>query len=224
MEGLDGARPRPWFGPTRGDVERALAARPDFIVPSLQLDRAPSTSRDVLARWTERFDSGPADPARLERMAALIDEYAPLAVPIPVDSQQPQVDAPEPFVILRHRSVGRLPRISIELAEGSFAVDLRHAGHRLVASLIVEATDEDGTVWSLRPTGAFEARPGLRARPRLMVYPSGRRTVRLVEASLPSGKGLRELRARLALPRPLQDAVVAEAETVEWDAVVSFDD
>ncbi|MEO0650605.1 MAG: hypothetical protein AAFZ65_08005 [Planctomycetota bacterium] len=224
VEAAGDARPRPWFGPLRGDVERALEGRPDFIIPSLQLESAPSTSREVLADWLERFDTGPRSPERLARLEAAFEEYAPLAVPIPVDSQRPNVDAPEPFVILRHRSAGRPPRLSISVEGRDFGVDVRHAGHRLVASLVVEVVDADGTVHALRPTGAFDRQAGVRARPRLLIYPSGRRPVRLASGRLPNALDPTQIRARLALPRQLHSAAAAPTETPEWDAVVPLSD
>jgi hypothetical protein len=222
-EAWEGQRTEPWFGSTAGDLVRALERRPDFIIPGLQIESAPTSVDSVLEDWVEHFDTEPDTPERRARLAELFGEYVPIGVPIPVDSEQPQIDAPEPFVLLRRRDFGKLPRLSLELDGERFVVDVRHAGHRLVASLVVEMVDTEGVIWSLRPTGVFDRETGIQARSRLMVYSSGPRKIRLLEARLPRNLEVAELRARLDLPRPLDHTVEHEAVDADWGASLTFD-
>jgi hypothetical protein len=216
-EPIAGTSPHGWFGPLRGDALEALRRRPGYILPSLQLENR-AGSRPVLEGWLSETLEREVNPAAREELSQLLGEYTPIAVPVPVDSHRPHVDAPEPYVVLQHRSVGDRPLLDLEVDGDSFKVELRHWGSRQVASLVVEAVDNAGRIYSLTPTGTFAEGGGRRARHRLLVYSSGHHPVRLVQAELPRDPELVLIRARLALPFASEASQLREALIEEWDA------
>jgi hypothetical protein len=204
-------RTAPWDGLPRADVAKALALRPDYIVPTIRFgDRAP-TAQEIATEWSKSLDIDPHKPQRSLGIRAELVNYELIAVPLMSPRTRPGLFPRNHFYLMRRRDLDQSPKLHVELKGRRFRVEVQHSGHEQLADLRVQATARDGRVWSLRPTLEFEPYSTLLARSLLMLYPTGERRIRLVEANLPAGFDAIELRAVLRTPMSTGDSLFTSA-------------
>jgi len=191
-----------WRGPRRVDVVEALAARPEYVVPWIESRLRPPTRDELVELLLERHDELGATPERSADLAAALEPYELVSVPIPEREADLTMPAGSPAFLLRLRSLGLSPRLSLipdDRAEPSrVTVQVQHDGHHQIAELEVQLELTDGSLVHLRPDGrSDEGR--VRARTETLLFPTGTRRVELFSLDL-TGREVRRVRARLLTP------------------------
>jgi hypothetical protein len=180
------ARTHTWRGVSRIDVVGALQHEVDYIVPligTLSLTDAPA---DFLHAWLERLDVvGPTDERARELMRALTG-FTLVSVPVPVRAADPRITSEQPFPLLQRRTRTLIPALELEIEDDVLRVLASHKGHQLVVDLCVRARLASGEEHYLRPTGSWSAGVPADARTSLLVFPTGSRSIHLVEARIPA--------------------------------------
>ncbi len=204
-------RARTWSGAPRADVAQALARRPEYIIPSIAFGNIAPTAQEIAAAWVQELDRFPDDPKRsLAIREELLSTYEMLAVPISVQGLS-RSQARRTFFLMRRRDLGLAPRLSVELEEGVFHVDVQHDSHEQLADLRVQLRDREGILWSLRPTGVFDGNSNLLARSSLLIHPTGQRSIRLLSSAIPEELRGGELRVILRNPGAAGRSLFANA-------------
>ncbi|MHC4375968.1 MAG: hypothetical protein ACYS26_05155 [Planctomycetota bacterium] len=194
-------RSRPWTGPARTDLVRALECDPDYIVPpDVFAERTPSM-KDWIEQWLEQYDEVGLTAERQNALAERLAAYELISVPVPIDSKRLDQRHDLPVYLLRHLRAGTRTQVSIELDDaGGFSVRCKHEGHEQVVDVDVVLTDTEGNYWHMRPTGSFVRDKPHSARTNLLLRASGGGLIRLVAGRLPEGKSFRRLQATLRNP------------------------
>ncbi|MEZ5978853.1 MAG: hypothetical protein R3F34_11590 [Planctomycetota bacterium] len=187
------------WGPTRIDLVAALRSEPQYLMPPVEIDDGAETVEDLARAWLVEFDRYGAEPGRVEQLAAILDRYELVAVPIPVHSSMPTVNSLEPLRILRHERIASPTELDVEVADGRVEVLARHDGHQQIGDLVVERIAKDGSVTRLAPDGAFVDDERVHARSHVLLFKSGWRWVRMISAPIDLD-GVAEIRASLAPP------------------------
>ncbi len=198
----DSAGTRAWSGRPRTDVVALLETRPEYVLPRIRFQTTTPSLATIAADWAEGIDSMGAPE---ERVAAIADEFeAYELITVPVDRRHVRygVLPRNRFFLLRRRDLDLAPRLHLRLDDesGWFRVEVEHHSPEQIVDLRVEATDGDGEVWSLRPTGVFERRPSITARSSILLFPTGMRRILLLRGMIPPEIDVRELRAVLRNP------------------------
>lgn len=174
-----------WSGAPRADVGEALSLEPDYIVPLIRFTNVAPTHQEIALAWLDELDR--PNPGRPKRRLGLFEDlmrsYELIAVPISPSGREGEWR--RPFFLMRRTDLGLSPELDVRLEQGVLRVDLRHRSHEQLADLRVLAHDREGRTWSLRPTGEFELDGGTLARTELLLFATGTRSVRLVEAVVP---------------------------------------
>ncbi len=213
LPGMD--RPHSWRGIQRVDPIQALSWSADYIVPAVGTLPESSEPRDFLNSWLEQF-SASEDQAR--DLIVALRGYELVCVPVPAKSSDPSEPSEHPFPLLRRKDLDLAPSLTIELEEGSFLVLVQHEGHQQVVDLFVQLIDTSDNRWSLRPTGEWVSDLEVDARTSILIYPTGPRSIRMLQAALPEGVVGTRLSAWLHNPGMEPDAVLSPvglAATVE---------
>lgn len=180
-------RPHSWRGAGRVDVVASLASDIDYVVPvigTLDLSDAPG---DFLIAWLERYDIiGPTEKRLRELRKALSSGFMLVSVPVPAESTVPSKPSERPFLLLQRKNIEMIPALSLEVADGLVRVHARHEGHLQVVDLCVRATTSDGRELYLSPPGTWTPSGPLDARTSLLIFPTGTRSIELVEARVPA--------------------------------------
>ena len=116
-------------------------------------------------------------------------------------------------LLFRRKDKGLRPDLRLSVAGGDLVVTMLHRTHVQIADLRVQATDALGRTWSCRPTGEWSETPSEKARPGLLLFPSGTRPVELFRARLPEasqGAAFVEVRVVLQNPGASQENVFAD--------------
>lgn len=213
-----GTRPAAWTRRGRSDVVAALAMHPDFVVPDVRPnDRAPSAAE--LARlWLAELDLRPRAQGRLAEVEDALSRYEMVTVPITIPTRGSGPFRSDSFRILRRKELDLRPRLEIRVSDREIRIGVSHRAHLQIADLRVLAIDARGRVWSLRPNGELAQGARVLARPGLLLYASGSRSIELVRSTLPAesdGSPLVEVRAVLRNP-----GVEAEDDFADASAVV----
>lgn len=192
---------RPWTGPARTDLVRALECDPDYIVPpDLFAERTPSM-KDWIGQWLRGYDEVGTTPDRENALAERLAAYELISVPVPIDSKRLEQRHDLPVYLLRHLRAGTRTQVSIEVGpDDRFEVRCKHEGHEQVVDVDVVLTDTDGNYWHMRPTGSFAEGEPHSARTNLLLRASGGGSIRLVAGRLPEGRSFRRLQATLRNP------------------------
>lgn len=210
-------RPAGWTRRERSDVVAALEMDPDFVVPEVRTgDRAPSAS-ELARRWLEELDHRPLAPDRLAEIEAAFARYEMVTVPITIPTRGSGPYRKESFRLLRRKELGLRPRLEIGLTGRELRIGVSHRAHLQIADLRVLAIDARGRVWSMRPTGELAEGARVLARPGLLLYESGTRSLELLRIELPDevdGSRIAEVRAVLRNP-----GVVGEDDFADVSAV-----
>jgi arabinofuranosyltransferase len=193
-------RTRAWEGLPRADVVKALAERPDYIVPSIRFGDVPPTAQEVATEWAKSLDIDANRQGRSMGVRNELIDYELITVPITHRYARPGVFPRNQFHLMRRKDLDRSPRLHVSLDGRRFEIEVEHRAHEQLADLRVTLRARDGSVWSMRPTGEFEPRADLSARTQILLYPTGERRIRLVAAELPENVDAFELRAVLRNP------------------------
>jgi hypothetical protein len=202
------ARPASWTRRERSDVVAALGMDPDFVVPGIDVaDRTPSAAE--LARvWTAELDLAPAerDPRAGERLAEVegaLSRYEMVTVPITIPTRGSGPYRDGTFRILRRKALDLQPRLEIASSGREIRIGVSHRTHLQIADLRVLVLDASGRTWSLRPNGELARGAACLARPGLLLYASGTRSIELLRATLPAEvEGAKLVSVRAVLRNP----------------------
>jgi hypothetical protein len=205
------SRTTPWDGLPRADVARALALRPDYILPTIRFGDTAPTAQEIATAWSKSLDIDPHKPQRSLGIRAQLVDYELIAVPLTSPWARRGLFPRNHFYLMRRKDLGHSPRLQVELEGRRFRVEVQHRSHEQLADLRVQVLSRDGKLWSLRPSLEFEERPSLLARTFLLLYPTGERRIRLVEAEIPPEIDAVEVRALLRNPIAAGDSLFAAA-------------
>lgn len=193
---------QPWYGTPRGDVVSSLKRRPDYVLawiddPEVEM---PPTA-DLMRDWLERYDRIGPTPEREAELVELIADYELIVVPVPARSSEPDLWSEWPVYFYRRRDLGLTPKLKVQVEDRTFAVYVKHRGHRQRIDLDVMVRDTSRGVWSMRPTGKYELdAPEVRARKQILLYPTGTRWLQLLSGEIPDGIDPQQLTAVLRNP------------------------
>jgi hypothetical protein len=206
-------RPAAWTRRERADVVSALGMRPGYVVVGTGPARKAPSLREVARQWLVELDDRPQGQDRLSAIESALSGYEMITVPIRSDTRGSAPPRNEPVLLLRRRDLELRPRLEIELKGRQFRIGLLHHAHLQIADLRVQATDDRGRIWSLRPTGELVGGGRTLARPGVLLYNPGTRTIELMRGTLPpeaEGAALVELRAVLRNPGSEGEHVFAD--------------
>jgi len=194
---------RSWNGPARTDVVAALERGPEYVVPLIADRLRPPTRAELIERWLSLYDDVGATPARRAELATALEAYELVAISTPEDEADLALSGETPSLLLRRRDLLLAPTLAVGVGGDRQVVRLQHAGHHQLVELEVRAELPGGEVRYLNPTGDFLTGPPLRARTELVLFPTGDRSVRLVDFRVP--KELAEARLVARLLNPFSD-------------------
>ncbi|MCC7014498.1 MAG: hypothetical protein IT454_18200 [Planctomycetes bacterium] len=203
-------RTRPWEGLPRADVAKALAERPEYIVPTIRFGETPPSAQDIAAEWAKSLDNEPHRPQRSLGIRSQLVDYELIAVPVTNPYARVGVFPHGHFYLMRRRDLQLAPRLNVELDGRQIHVDVTHRSHEQLAELRVEVRDRQGSLWFLRPTGEFVRAPEVSARTHLLLYPTGERHITLIRAHLPDELDAVEVRAQLRNPGAVGDSLFSD--------------
>ena len=202
-----GTRTFSWRGVTHVDVIASLRHdKIDYIVPlvgSLSETDAPA---DFLRSWLARYDIVGPTEERVRELVKALTGFMLVSVPVPAESQEPSEFSARPFPLLQRKELELTPNLTLEHEGGKLRVLARHEGHQQVADLCVRATLLDGRELYLRPTGGWTGPEQADARTSLLVFPTGQRSILLLEARLTAELAGAKLTAWLHNPGMRPDA------------------
>lgn len=181
----DHDRPLSWRGAARVDVVASLASEIDYIVPvigTLNLSDAPG---DFLIAWLERYDIVGHNEKRMRELRRALSGFMLVSVPVPAESRAPNQPSERPFLLLQRKDLEMIPLLSLEVRDDLLRVFARHEGHHQVVDLCVRATTSDGAELYLSPPGIWTQSNPLDARTSLLIFPTGTRSIQLLEARVP---------------------------------------
>jgi hypothetical protein len=180
-------RPHSWRGAARVDVVASLASDIDYIVPVIGTLDLSDTPGDFLVAWLERYDTiGPTEKRLRELRKALMNGFMLVSVPVPAESSAPNKPSERPFLLLQRKDIEMIPALSLEAGDGLLRVHARHEGHLQVVDLCVRVTTFDGRELYLSPPGNWMPSAPLDARTSLLIFPTGTRSIQLLEARVPA--------------------------------------
>ena len=198
------ASPGSWDRRERADVLAVLRQSEgfDYIVPLLApRERAPTVD-EIATAWLAELDLHPEDAARRPQIAAELSHYELVDVPVYGFLRGRMRPKGQSFYLLRHARLGQRPTIAIALDDGGLRVEARHKSHQQLVDLSIEARDERGRSWFLRPTGEVSPTP-VHARTALLLYNTGERAIELYRGeppTTPDGARVVEIEACLVNP------------------------
>ncbi|MAE28771.1 MAG: hypothetical protein CMJ87_07275 [Planctomycetes bacterium] len=176
----------PWIGPHRVDVVQALAQAPDFVIFTTALVSLTPAEEDIASDWMRRIDSERSRPGRLEEIVLALGPFELVGVPLAERRRRPDQHRGTALFFLRRRALGLAPTLTLAIDGGRLRVEVRHPGHQQLADLTVEAFDETGERWSLRPTGDWTRDQDVHARMGLLLSPTGSHSMLLAEEAWPA--------------------------------------
>lgn len=205
------ARTRPWEGVTRADVLEALAAKPEYVLPSLRFGELSPTAQDVAAEWVQSLDLLREKQQRALHLRSYLGDYELITVPVVGEGSRPGVFPRNHFRLLRRVDLGLTPHVSARIDERQLKIDVAHRSYPQLVDLRVQAVASDGRPWSLRPNGQWERVANIVARSSLMLFHTGDRTIRLLECSVPPELNGAEIQAVLRNPGAVGESLFSTA-------------
>ena len=212
-----GARPETWHRRGRCDVVAALGMNPDFVVPDVRPSAHAPSAREMAHLWLEELDADPRAEGRLAEVEAALARYEMVTVPISIPTRGSGPFRDGSFRMLRRKALDLRPRLQIACAGREVRIGVAHRAHLQLADLRVIAVDVRGRAWSLRPNGELAEGSGVLARPGLLVYASGSRSIELARLAVPAeadGSPIVEVRAVLRNPGAVAEDEFADASAV----------
>jgi hypothetical protein len=195
-------RTLPWSGRPRVDIVAQLERRPEYILPTIRFEStAPSLGR-ISEEWAEGIDSAGDPQQRAALIAGELRAYELITVPVDRRHVRYGVLPRNRFFLLRRSDLDLAPvlHVRVDEASGHFQIEVEHHSQEQIVDLRVQAIDDQGRAWSMRPTGSFERTPSLIARSSILLFPTGMRRVLLLEGALSAEFDARELRVVLRNP------------------------
>ena len=195
------SRLMPWAGETKVDLSLQLKESPDHLLLSyMHFEKLPS-ARQMLGRWLETWDIVGDTPERRQKVIEDLSHYRLVTIPIRLHGGDSVLGRLAPFFLLRRRGTELDPVLVLEkLQSGEVQVSVQHRGYALLADLEVIAIDSNGDEWYLRPTGEFTRTKDILARPDLLLFQAGTRSLELIRARIPSELNAVEILAALRNP------------------------
>jgi hypothetical protein len=177
-----------------------MERRTDYVVPIIGSLGEGAQPEVILSLWLTRYDRVGDTPERRQALLRALSRFELVSVPVPDKSYQPRVAPTVPFLLLRSRSLGLTPRMTIELERGGYRIMIEHRGHEQIVDLTVSIRDREGAVWNVRPTGELVQEPSVSARANLLLYPTTSRPIDLLRGHFPEWLDPVEVRAQLHNP------------------------
>jgi len=191
----------PWSGETKVDLSLQLKDSPDHLLLSHEhFERLPSARR-MLSQWLETWDIVGDTPERRQKVIEDLSQYRLVTIPLRKHGGDAVLGRLAPFFLLRRLDTELDPVLSLEkLENGEIRVSVQHRGYALLADLEVIVIDAKGEEWYLRPTGTLTRTKDILARPDLLLFQSGTRSLDLIRAKIPSRVNAVEIVAALRNP------------------------
>jgi hypothetical protein len=201
------ARTRAWEGFARADVLKALSVGPEYILPSLRFGDTSPTAQEIAYEWVQSLDLLREKQQRAMNLRSRMSDYELITVPVVGSGSRAGIFPRNHFRLMRRVDLELTPNVSIHVDGARFAVDVAHRSYPQLVDLRVQAIDAKGQRWNLRPNGEWSRLTSVVARSTVMLFHTGERSIRLVEAPLPEGGGPFELRAVLRNPGATGESV-----------------
>ncbi len=205
---------RSWTSLPRADVVAALKERPSYIVPMLNTSgRAPSV-QNVAEAWAKHLDLHPDEHGRSLEILELLREYELFTVSLGPSSRLAGSAIDDAFYLLRRKDLGLAPKVSLAREGRAFRVEVQQSGHEQLVDLRVQLIDAERHVWTLKPDGTLARDATVLARRSILLFPTGTRTIRMLEFELPSDEPhaqFVELHAELRNPHATGEGPFSEA-------------
>ncbi len=208
------ARTRAWEGVIRADVLEALAAKPEYILPSLRFGDLSPTAQDIALEWVQSLDLLREKHQRAVQLRSRLGDYELITVPVVGPGSRPGVFPRNQFRLLRRVDLGLTPALSARVEGERLTIDVAHRTYPQLVDLRVQAVARDGKLWSLRPSGQWERAHNIVARSSVMLFHSGDRVIRLVDTRLPDELRGAEIHAVLRNPGAAGESLFTSASGV----------
>jgi hypothetical protein len=166
--------------------------------------------QDFLRAWLDHLDLAGATEERVSALLGALNDFMLVYVPVPAESRRPSAPSERPFPLLQRRDLDLTPVLSLEIEDGRVRVLARNEGHQQVVDLCLRVSRRNGDEYYLRPTGSWTNTGPLDARTALLVFPTGTRSIQLIEAKVPDELQGARLTAWLHNPGMAPDAPLAQ--------------
>jgi hypothetical protein len=142
------ARTRSWTGRPRVDVVAALNAEPDYILPVIRVGTQVPSREAVAQAWTNELDLWAADPERKALVAAALEPYELIVVPVQGPGIRPGVFQENRFYLLRRKALNLAPTLHVTVAGQSYKIEAEHHSHAQLVDLRLTVQDAAGQVFA----------------------------------------------------------------------------
>jgi hypothetical protein len=210
-------RPANWTRRERADIVAALKMAPDFVVPEIRHRDGPPSASELALLWLQELDHRPLAHGRLAEIRTEFSRYEMVTVPTTIPTRGSGPYRNETFRLLRRKELGLRPRLGLSWTGGELRVTVSHRAHLQIADLRILLIDAKGRLWSMRPTGELAEGPGVLARPGLLLYESGTRSLEVLRIDLPkevNGSPIVEVRGVLRNPGAAGEDPFADVSSV----------
>lgn len=194
------ARTRPWEGLSRADVLKALAARPDYILPSLRFGDISPAAQEVAQEWVQSLDLLREKQQRAMHLRSYMSDYELITVPVVGAGSRPGVFPRNYFRLMRRVDLKLSPSVSMQVEGRRIALDVAHRSYPQLVEVRVRAVNAAGQTWNLRPNGEWDRAANVLARSQVMLFHTGERSIRLLDAEVPQALGAVDVSAELRNP------------------------
>jgi hypothetical protein len=201
------SRTRAWEGLARADIVKALSVGPEYILPSLRFGPTSPTAQEIAFEWVQSLDLLREKQQRAMNLRSRMADYELITVPVVGSGSRAGIFPRNHFRLMRRVDLELTPKLSIAVDGRRIAIDVAHHSYPQLVDLRVQATDAKGGRWHLRPNGEWGQLSSIVARSAVMLFHTGERSIRLLEASPPPGSGPIEVRAVLRNPGATAESV-----------------
>jgi hypothetical protein len=213
------ARTRSWNGRPRVDIVETLRAAPDYILPVIRVGTAVPSREAVAQAGARELDLWPDDPARQDLVAAELEPYEMIVVPVQGPGIRPGAFTENRFFLLRRKALGLAPQVFVVVEGDSYRIEVEHRSHAQLVDLRLSALDAEGRTFAITPSGELVADASYIARSAILLLPTGARRIELMRGTLPPGAELRALAAQLSNPESPGEtpfSIASDEFTVRW--------
>lgn len=201
-------RTRAWEGFARADVVKALGAAPDYVLPSLRFGESSPNIQEVAQEWIQSLDLlRERGRQRALQLRSQFAQYELITVPLVGSGARAGLFPLNRFRLLRRIDLGLAPQLELKVEGRRVRVEIAHRTYPQLADLRLEARHPSGAKWQLRPNGEWVEGEELVARSNLMLFHTGERRIRALEAEVPVELGPVELVAVLRNPGALDESL-----------------
>ena len=193
-------RTRSWTGRPRIDVVAALRSQPDYILPVIRVGTHVPSLEAMAQAWTNELDLWPEDPARQALVAAALEPYELIVVPVQGPWIRPGAFLENRFFLLRRKALELAPKLHVTVDGRSYKIEVEHRSHAQLVDLRLAALDAEGQTVAIAPSGELVADGSYVARSALLLVSTGARRFELMRGTLPEGAAIHSLTAQLCNP------------------------